>query len=155
LNTRYKIILGILGLIIYTTSFNILDDYYDEKSWIDENEKCKEEYTIVWTLPTRSDSIQWEETIEDIVLDMENQQERSDSLEEQLWKIEDGISDSIRKEIEKDYEKSDVDKLIDLFWVVFYLPNLIFIGIFGTVYAIFYLLFYSAKLWLERYFKGE
>jgi|TARA_R110001583_G_C5638591_1_gene407685 hypothetical protein len=142
---QYRILLGIAYSVLIMFTFNILDDYYDEKSWITEQAECKEEYTIYWEVSPDVD----EDWLDDIVEEFEFNQTQIDSLTDVI----DNREDELRAEINTEYDKSDIDKLIDMFWVIFYLPNLIYIGLFGAIYTAFYLLFYSAKLWLTRYFK--
>ena len=82
---------------------------------------------------------------------IENEEER-DELQEI---IDEGIDQLYEEEYGESRNQSDADAYINLFFMLSDPINWIFTLIIATFIAGFYLAFYSCKLWIERYFKGN
>ena len=85
----------------------------------------------------------WEELV---ALVIETQAER-DILQEQ---IDEGLDKLVKED-----GGSDADAWINLFYNLSDPINWVFTFVIATFVAGFYLAFYSAKLWIQRHFKGK
>ena len=84
---------------------------------------------------------------EDLMLILEETSAERDALQEEL---DEGIDKLLRED-----GGSDADAYISLFYNLADPINWLFTFIIATFIALFYLAFYSAKLWIQRHFKGK
>jgi len=84
---------------------------------------------------------------EDLMLILEETSAERDALQEEL---DAGIDKLLRED-----GGSDADAYISLFYNLADPINWLFTFIIATFIALFYLAFYSAKLWIQRHFKGK
>jgi len=84
---------------------------------------------------------------EDLMLILEETSAERDALQEEL---DAGIDKLLRED-----GGSDADAYINLFYNLADPINWLFTFIIATFIALFYLAFYSAKLWIQRHFKGK
>lgn len=81
-----------------------------------------------------------------------------DEIEEERNELQEIIDEGIDKYYKEEFSEgggSDADAYINLFFMLSDPINWIFTLIIATFIAGFYLAFYSCKLWIERYFKGN
>ena len=139
-----KVLLG-LGLIVYTVVVSFLTSTVQHRVTQEEMKSIyEEEYCeVVHTYTGEVGGADWEELT---ALAMELMQER-DALQQEL---DEGIDALFEED-----GGSDADAYISLFYNLADPINWVFTFIIASFIALFYLAFYSAKLWIQRYFKGK
>ena len=141
---RSKILLGV-SVIVYTAVVSFLTSTVQHRLTQEEMKSVyEEEYCeVVYTYTGEVGGEEWEELT---ALAMELMQERDELQEE----IDNGLDELLKED-----GGSDADAYISLFYNLADPINWVFTFIIASFIALFYLAFYSAKLWIQRYFKGK
>ena len=142
---KYKILIG----LVYTIIVGFIVSTIQHRLTMEElKSQYEEEYCEVVNEYTGGvDGDQWNELFAVLV---EIEEERNELQEI----IDSGLDEYYEEYFEKD-GGSDADAWISLFYNLTDPINWLFTFIIATFIATFYLAFYSAKLWIQRYFKGE
>ena len=141
---KRKLTLGLLaiaytGIVIFlTTTIHYRLVQEDIKAYYQE-EYCE----VVYKYTGDVGGEDWEELM---ALAIEMQEER-DALQEQ---IDEGLDKLLKED-----GGSDADAYISLFYNLADPINWIFTFVIASFVALFYLAFYSAKLWMQRHFRGK
>jgi len=141
---KHKLLLGLLAIaytsvVIFLTTTIHYRLVQEEVKALYQEDYCE----VVYEYTGDVGGEDWEELI---ALATEMQEER-DALQEQ---IDEGIDELLRED-----GGSDADAYINLFYNLADPINWVFTFIIATFIAGFYLAFYSAKLWIQRHFKGK
>ena len=127
------------GIVIFlTTTIHYRLVQEDIKAYYQE-EYCE----VVYKYTGDVGGEDWEELM---ALAIEMQEER-DALQEQ---IDEGLDKLLKED-----SGSDADAYISLFYNLADPINWIFTFVIASFVALFYLAFYSAKLWIQRHFRGK
>ena len=141
---KRKLILGLLAIaytsvVIFLTSTVHYRLVQEEIKAYYQTEYCE----VVHTYTGDVGGEDWEDLI---ALATEMQEER-DALQQEL---DEGIDKLLAED-----GGSDADAYINLFYNLADPINWVFTFVIATFIALFYLAFYSAKLWIQRHFKGK
>jgi len=146
MKTRYYILAGIVytlfvGFIVNAVTYRVTYEEVKESCLIDG---CINVYEYTGEV----DGDQWNELF---AIAVENEEER-DELQET---IDEGLDKLYEEEFGESRNQSEADAYISLFLMLSDPINWIFTLIIATFIAGFYLAFYSCKLAIERYFRGD
>ena len=146
MKTRYYILAGVL----YTLFIGFTASAIQGRITMEElKPQYEEEYCeVVYEYTGEVDGEQWNELF---AIAIENEEER-DELQQI---IDEGIDKYYEEEFGESRNQSDADAYINLFFMLSDPINWIFTLIIATFIAGFYLAFYSCKLAIERYFRGD
>ena len=141
---KRKLILGLLaiaytGIVIFLTTTIHYRFVQEDIKALYQEEYCE----VVHTYTGAVGGEDWEE----LMLILEETSAERDALQEEL----DAGIDALLKED----GGSDADAYINLFYNLADPINWLFTFIIATFIALFYLAFYSAKLWIQRHFRGK
>jgi hypothetical protein len=141
---KHKLLLGLLA-IAYTSVVIFLTTTVHYR-FVQEEIKAHyaEEYCeVVHTYTGEAGGEDWEE----LMIILEEITEERDALQQEL---DEGIDKLLAED-----GGSDADAYINLFYNLADPINWVFTFIIATFIALFYLAFYSAKLWIQRHFRGK
>ena len=144
MTARKKIFIGV-ALAAYTALVVFLTTTIHYR-FVQEEVKAyyQEEYCeVVHTYTGEVGGEEWEE----LLLVMEEIEEERDALQQEL---DEGIDKLLKED-----GGSDADAYINLFYNLSDPINWLFTFIIASLIALFYLAFYSAKLWIQRHFRGK
>lgn len=146
MKTRYYILAGVL----YTLFIGFTASAIQGRLTMEElRPQYEEEYCeVVYEYTGEVGGDEWNELF---AIAVENEEER-DELQEI---IDEGIDKLYEEEFGESRNQSEADAYINLFFMLSDPINWIFTLIIATFIAGFYLAFYSCKLAIERYFKGN
>ena len=141
---KHKLLLGLLAIaytsvVIFLTTTIHYRFVQEEVKALYQEQYCE----VVHTYTGEVGGEDWE----DLMLILEETSAERDALQEEL---DAGIDKLLRED-----GGSDADAYISLFYNLADPINWLFTFIIATFIALFYLAFYSAKLWIQRHFKGK
>ena len=146
MKTRYYILAGVLYTLFigFTASAIQTRLTMEELRPVYEEEYCE----VVYEYTGKVGGDEWNELF---AIALENEEERNELKDI----IDEGIDKYYEEQFGESRNQSDADAYINLFMNLTDPINWIFTLIIATFIAGFYLAFYSCKLAIERYFRGD